>query len=359
MAILVMIAVALYSMSAVATRSAEIAAARVESQANAKMGLMMAIGELQKHAGADTRITASADLLDEALPAVTGVWRSWEGSDHEPSGDLAGRPIPPDYGAKASHESDGGRFLTWLVSGESANLTDAPTKQIEGRASKDGADLIDPIPMLTSGLTNDAAGSLAADDPRDEVHVEPTKISDSARYAWWVSGENQKARLPAPDAPEDSAAGWSDLLRSHAVADTEPFGLEDLLGNPATADKIHNLAATALVPDSNSGAAQAFHDLSTSSVGLLTNVATGGWRKDLSLLTETWEEQPNEDLELFQLSPGNHQQFNRAIIDPTRQILSAPGVPTPRSTAFFITGPITDTPQIQVLPGKSSIAADR
>jgi len=336
MAFLVLIGVALFSLSTAASRNAQLVAAQTKAKANAQTALMIAIGELQQYAGADTRITASADLLDEDLPLVTGVWRSWEGSDHEPSGNLAGRPIPPDYPAKESHESNGGRFLTWLISGEPADPTASPIDQITDRASKNPDVLPGAVPLLTSGLTSDAAGSLEADDPRGQVHVVPTELSESGRYAWWCSGENQKARLPAPYSPEDSVVGWSDLLRSHAVADPEPFGLDDLLANPATADKIHNLASTALIPDTVSSAALAFHDLSTSSVGLLTNVATGGWRKDLSLLTETWEEQPQEDLALFQLSQGKHQLFNRAIIDSTRQILDARrGSNTPENSLFY------------------------
>ena len=40
----------------------------------------MAIGELQKNAGADQRITARADILDAntANPRLTGVWKSWD-----------------------------------------------------------------------------------------------------------------------------------------------------------------------------------------------------------------------------------------------------------------------------------------
>ena len=44
---------------------AELRKQRVLSQANAKMGMMVALGELQKHLGPDTRVSGTADLLDE------------------------------------------------------------------------------------------------------------------------------------------------------------------------------------------------------------------------------------------------------------------------------------------------------
>lgn len=93
------------------------------------------------------------------------------------------------------------------------------------------------MPLLTSGLTAEASGALADNDDR-EVHVVPSEMSETGRYAWWCSGENQKARLPEPDTSEDSIAGWSDTVRSHSVVDPEPFDLNDLLSNPSNAEKI-------------------------------------------------------------------------------------------------------------------------
>jgi hypothetical protein len=40
---------------------------RVLAQAHARMGMMVAIGEIQKHLGPDTRVSATADLLDERI----------------------------------------------------------------------------------------------------------------------------------------------------------------------------------------------------------------------------------------------------------------------------------------------------
>ena len=86
MVLLVMIALAMLSLSTIELRSSQNGRAMAEAQANARMALMIAIGELQKHAGPDTRVTATADIAADDNPPLLGVWKSWEGSDHEQSG---------------------------------------------------------------------------------------------------------------------------------------------------------------------------------------------------------------------------------------------------------------------------------
>ncbi len=150
--------------------------------------------------------------------------------------------------------------------------------------------------------------------PRREgqVHVVPQARDDgSGSFAWWVSGENQKARLPKPYQPEDahSPARWSDLAKSHSVADPETLGLDR--EDPqymAKAEKAVTLATADFLPviAAAKPPRESFHDLSVrsvSSVGLLTNTATGGWRKDLSLLTENWEDLLSDGLPLFRITP--------------------------------------------------------
>lgn len=271
--------------------------ARAEAQANTRMALMLAIGELQRQAGADTRVTAPSGIVDPSAPALTGVWRSWEGTNHETTGPFAGRPITPNYQSKMQGQAGGGRFLTWLVSG--AQNGGDPAKPSTLASS---TPIANSIPLLSSGTLG--AGNAGS------VHVVPQSARDAGFFAWWVSGENQKARLPAPYKPKDenSLGEWVDIARSHGVSDPKTFDLDELLVDPSPAAKSITLDTVNLFAGNGKGVVSGkfFHDLSISSVGLLTNTATGGWRKDLSLITENWDRQPKTGVPFFRLTPtGN------------------------------------------------------
>ena len=99
MALLTLLVLALVMISGNATRVARSELGQVEARQNARLSLMLAMGELQKTTGPDTRVTARADVLDAQNPPVLGAWKSWEGSNHTASGPAAGRPISPgsDY----------------------------------------------------------------------------------------------------------------------------------------------------------------------------------------------------------------------------------------------------------------------
>ena len=92
--------------------------------------------------------------------------------------------------------------------------------------------------------------------------------------------------------------------------DPKPFGLEKVLTEPAIAEKAIDLKQADLI-NSAGGPASAktsfkhFHDLSAVSIGLLTNTATGGWRKDLSLFTENYASLPSSGLPLFRVTPDS------------------------------------------------------
>ncbi len=294
MVLLTILALGLLTLSTISLRASGAGSDQAVARSNARLALMLAIGDLQKHAGLDTRITAKADVLDEKNPPVMGVWKSWEGTDHEQSGSFQGRPVSPGNYATKKKE----RFLAWLVSGDTATMPDM---------TKTGSKV--------TLLGQNSLGS-GADREKLQVHLTPTNVksaNQNGSFAWWVSGENQKARLPKPYEPTaDNSARWAMNAKSHSVADTKPFNLESLLTEPTKAEKSITLKEADLI--SNGGDMKTsqmfFHDLSTSSVGLLTNVATGGWKKDLSLLTENWDLAGTSSLPLFRVSPGQDVQAN-------------------------------------------------
>ena len=90
MILLTIIAVGLLTLSSISLRASSQSSDMATARSNARMALMLAVGELQKHAGLDTRITARADILDADNAPITGVWKSWEGTDHETTGTYAG-----------------------------------------------------------------------------------------------------------------------------------------------------------------------------------------------------------------------------------------------------------------------------
>jgi hypothetical protein len=276
---------------------------RLKAEQAALLSLNMAIGKLQQTAGLDQRVTAPAQSVANVngVKQLTGVWRSWEGLDHQ----VNGLPIAPDYTSKLEtgvldiDSSDTGRFLGWLVSSaydSSSSVTyDASTP-----------------PDLTEefGITRELVGSgSVGDNVEDEVHVVPTEIDDGdTAIAWWISGENTKVLLSERELPDDKL-GWSELLSSSTIPNSSEFDITDSAGIDRVLDRqTLNLLQNSVVGD-NSLSQTNFHDLTGYARGLLTNTANGGWRRDLSLMSEAWEtlSAPSGSTDVFPfftLSPG-------------------------------------------------------
>jgi len=178
--LLMLVALAMFSLSSVSTRTATADKALNEARQNARVSLMMAIGQLQSLSGPDTRITASSRLINADNVEAIGVWRSWEGMHREDDG----RPAVLDYDLKRSSgepgdsptDADGeGRFLGWLGSGSAAPSVD----DLSDFSKTESGDFIQLI------------GEGAADDVEDYVYVKPRFIENedgSGAIAWWTSG---------------------------------------------------------------------------------------------------------------------------------------------------------------------------
>ena len=75
MVLLVLVALAMLTLGTVELRSMRSDSAQAEARANARMALMLAIGELQKEMGPDQRISARAGVFDadSESTAIDGV----------------------------------------------------------------------------------------------------------------------------------------------------------------------------------------------------------------------------------------------------------------------------------------------
>jgi hypothetical protein len=188
MILLTIIAVGLLSLASISLRASSQGEAMSTARANARIALMLAIGDLQTQTGLDTRITARADILDKNNPPILGAWKSWEGSNH----DATGRPVSPgNY--KAAKE---GRFLKWLISATAAN-----------------------VPNVGPGnnkvtLVGDHSVGYSEEQKKLQIHLDPSQIAlgrQKGAFAWWSAGktrrhecrsrQNLNPRLPANGHP--------------------------------------------------------------------------------------------------------------------------------------------------------------
>jgi hypothetical protein len=179
MILLTMVAVGLLGLSAISLRSSTQGMAKAEAQANARLALMLALGDLQKHLGPDRAITATSEILatpttSVAKPNTTGVWESWW--DFNPN-------ASPAYTAEKTN-----RFRRWLVS--STDLTATGFRNYATTAWKPGEKTIELVGKGSLGAAAPAAAKVTAGLVPLSKN---SKVLGS--YGWHVSDESVKARV--------------------------------------------------------------------------------------------------------------------------------------------------------------------
>jgi len=176
LALLVLLAYALSALSRIDSQMAGTAVFQTQARQNALLGLQIALGDLQRHAGPDERITGMA--------GITGLSNTAHGANN------SARHWCGVWSATGGH-------LAWLSSGAIGAV----------------------IPPLTGtdAVTIVAAGSLGAEST-DREHVRvlrrsvnvsdfETGMKSQGNYAFWVGDEGIKlsAVIPAADSPINGA----------------------------------------------------------------------------------------------------------------------------------------------------------
>ena len=261
MILLTVIAVGLLSLSSISLRASSRAGAQQQAQANARLAMMMALGELQKELGPDQRISApGSQLLEEANATGpkhwTGVYDSWKGASWPFATSEEIRPASPT-------------FRRWLISGDETIVTNKDTP-------KTGLTTGDKVKLVSA---TKAQGSTPA---QDAVEAALVKIPQGGT-AWWIGDQNTKAKLGGVVEDAADAKVAAARLQSAPRAAHEVFpGMETVLASDERLGKLPSTDSLELL----SKDIQPFHDATTNSLGLLTNVRAGGLRKDLNFLLE-------------------------------------------------------------------------
>ena len=154
MALVLLLVLSITTLIQIETRSAQINLQTLKTRESARLALMLAIGQLQEHAGHDQRITARAELLgDEAIHPSARFWTGvWDAADMDKA------PV-------------------WLVSGKDTDADTAPAE---------------PMQLVGPGTVGN--------NPSQYVEVPSVEVLDakgnvSNRLGWWISDEGVKASV--------------------------------------------------------------------------------------------------------------------------------------------------------------------
>lgn len=285
MILLTVIAVGLLSLSSISLRSTSQGSAQALAQSNARMAMMLALGELQKSMGPDTAVSAPASsvLSSPPRPHLVGAWQRPENSAEWAKWRWTPGSGQPDYSSKAS------LFRGWLVSTVDPKAALDPAVPSTALAAGDDA------VVLVGGTT--PAKEVTNNGVSTNVVAQKVKIGKagsagastiSGKYAWSVSDESTKAPIHLADRTDTLTQGErtaSQLIANRVRADVLSPKLEPSLAKPVNLISLE----TAVIPGgatSRDEFRKRFHDFTTQSLGLLTNTATGGLKTDLTSIFE-------------------------------------------------------------------------
>jgi len=267
-ALLMVLGIGLAGLSAIELRRSAREDHAARARAHARLALVTAIGQLQKALGPDQRVSASAEILGDAVaqPHWTGVWKSTaaDGGSWLVRDDLDGglRDRRRDEGYRAAE-----RVTTWLVSGDAD-----PMATYRGET------------VALFGAAGEAAARVEVPRVKSAGGVDGT----GGHLAWWTGDLGVRANIGTLDprvervasaaTPEDG--GMFRVMASQAADMASMAG-----GVALDGAEVRRLATAGTAELTGAGAAwsreRAF-DFTVHSSGVLADVAEGGLKRDLT-----------------------------------------------------------------------------
>ena len=261
MVLLTVIAVGLLTLSSVSLRASSSEDAQSEAYGNARLAVLMALGQLQKHVGDDRRITADASISDQvAQPHLVGAYNSW-------THNFVSQPDRTISGVLYTTQKNTS-FRTWLASSPD------PAEARDRAWAEQAAD-----PNWIKLFSFEQNGfDLSA----------PPIETETGGLAWAVTQENTKAKVNV--AGPDS---WDDLPEN-AMLQVQPRpSLEDAVGVKQPDGKwnersgkvisMNQIGLDGELAGPKDELPMAGKSYTVHSQGLLTDAVNGGLKVDLNL----------------------------------------------------------------------------
>lgn len=277
LAFLVVLLVGLASYTRIETAVAGNTQRQEQARQNALLGLNVALAQLQKAAGPDRRVTATAEAVPNAQAQklhYTGVWNNEQPAD------------PP----------------VWLVSGLEVGATE------DIAAAIPVAQRIELIGTKTAGTPNSVVATVQDIRAVGVPGTAAAATTTIGRYAWWVGDQGVKAPVAVPDtsatvnyAPFGDGTAQNELGKRLRQQLTLGAGAADATGTPVfepqdannaplvANDKLMAPGQLAFLKTPANAAVglkpvqDHFHAWSPNNFAVLANTKTGGLRQDLSL----------------------------------------------------------------------------
>ncbi len=316
LAFLVLLLVSLASLTRVETQVASNNQQLSQARQNALLALNVAIGQLQKYVGPDQRVTARAEILPDTAPAVvgatlwTGVW-----GNSQSAGAVSGTATAPMNWLVSGNET---ASFDWDVSNGRVTSISSPPIYQPTQAPVNltvGATAVSTDITMSDGTearllvgSGSVGGTLAnyVVAPLRSIEVPASQVpglgtastpTTIGRYAWWVGDEGVKARANLIDATATAVPGETataaDARNRLRYMVAQRDATESLTGflsyDPATVPGLEKAVHPSQLPLLPAPATittnvlhDRYHDLSTTSLGVLSDTLNGGLKKDLT-----------------------------------------------------------------------------
>ena len=261
MVLLVMIALAMLSLSTIEVRASRQSDSMAVAQANARLALMIAIGNLQKETGHDQTITAPAGALTaQGFAAID----THETKQHYLMAFDTKNPSTQWAGSRSA------AFRRYLVSGDDKDITSI---SYASQAILDGPDTVSMTGQSTLAEHQVNVPIVAVTD---------SKGTRSGSYGWWINGQGSRASAALTKRSEVESEHTSpDRFNIRAVGNGDLDWVPDR-DQPDTLAKVVSTKTLEILSPDGQGLNDYQHWISANNRALLVNPTTGTFKKDLT-----------------------------------------------------------------------------